>query len=307
MKAIQYKAFGNSDVLELKQVDKPVIRENEVLIKVKATTINPADMKIRSGFMQKIMPVQLPFIPGFDASGIVEAIGNKVTRIKVGDEVIATSNAGGTYAEYLATGEDQVAVKPNSVSFNEAVSLATPSATSYAVLVETGKIQAGQKILIQGAAGAVGSIMVQMAKALGAYVIGTASGMGIDMAKGLGADEVIDYKTQDFTRLVKDMDLVADLVGGDTQIKSFEVLKSGGKLLSIVMPPSAELAEKFNVAAQFVSSNSSHKKLEFGMNLFEQGKIKTAISKVMKLEQAAQAQDLVSAGGVNGKIVLEIN
>jgi NADPH:quinone reductase-like Zn-dependent oxidoreductase len=306
MKAIQYKSFGNSDVLELKQVDKPGIKENEVLIKIKATTINPVDMKIRSGYMQKVMPVQLPFIPGFDASGIVEAIGNKVTRIKAGDEVFATSN-GGTYAEYLAAGEDQIALKPKNVSFNEAASLAVPSATSYAVLVEVGQIQAGQKVLIQGASGAVGSIMVQMAKALGAYVIGTASGIGVDMIKNLGADEAIDYKTQGFTGLVKDMDLVADLVGGETQIRSFDVLKRGGKLLSIVMPPPTELAEKFGVVAQFVSSNSTHEKLEFGVKLFEQGKLKAAISKVIKLEQAAQGQDLVSAGGVNGKIILEIN
>ncbi len=306
MKAIQYKAFGKSDVLELIQVAKPRIQENEVLIKVKATTINPLDMKIRSGDMQKIMPVPLPFIPGLDAAGIVEAIGNKVTRFKVGDEVFATTSAG-SYAEYLAANEDQVALKPNTISCNEAASLAIPLATSYAVLLEAGQIQAGQKVLIQGASGAVGSIMVQMAKALGAYVIGTASGIGVDMIRNLGADEGIDYKTQDFTELVKEMDLVADLVGGETQLKSFEVLRKNGKLLSIVTPPPAELAEKFNVVAQFVFSNSSHKKLEFGVQLLEQGKIKAVIAKVTSLAQAAQAQDWVSAGGVNGKVILEID
>ncbi len=306
MKAIQYKSFGKSDVLELKQVDKPSIKENEVLIKVKATTINPLDMKIRSGHMQEMMPVQLPFTPGLDASGIIEAIGNNVTRIKVGDEVFTVLSAG-SYAEYVVANEDQVALKPGIVSFNEAASLAVPLATSYAVLIEAGQIQAGQKVLIHGASGAVGSIMVQMAKALGAYVIGTASGIGVDIIKNLGADETIDYKTQDFTKLVKDMDLVADLVGGETQIKSFEVLKKGGKLLSIVMPPPAELAEKFKVVAQFVFTYSSHKKLGFGLELLEQGKIKAAISKVIKFEQAAQAQDLVSAGGVNGKVILEMN
>ena len=306
MKAIQYKSFGESEVLELIQADKPAIKENEVLIKVKATTINPFDMKIRSGYMQKTMPVQLPFIPGLDASGVVEAIGNKVTRIKVGDEVFATS-AAGSYAEYIAANEDQVALKPAHVSFNEAASLAIPLSTSYAVLIEAGKIQAGQKVLIHGASGGVGSIMVQMAKALGAYVIGTAAGIGVEIIKNLGTDEAIDYKTQDFTGLVSDVDLVADLVGGETQVKSFEVLKKGGKLLSIVMPPSAELAEKFNVTVQFVFSYSSYKKLEFGVQLLEQGKIKAVISKITNLEQAAQAQDMVSTGGVNGKVVLEMN
>jgi NADPH:quinone reductase-like Zn-dependent oxidoreductase len=306
MKAIEYVAFGKSNVLELKQVDKPSIKEYEVLIKIKATTVNPLDMKIREGYMQKMMPVQLPFIPGSDAAGVIEVIGSKVTRLKVGDEVFTTS-FGGSYAEYIAVKEEQVALKPINVSFNEAASLAVPFATAYNVLVEIGALKAGQKILIHGAAGAVGGVMVQMAKAIGAYVIGTASGIGVAMAKKLGADEIIDYKTQDFTKLVKEVDFVADLVGGETQIKSFEVLKKGGKLLSIVMPPSAELAEKFGVTAQFVSLPPSHKKLEFGVKLLEQGKIKASIAKTIKLEQAAQAQDLVSAGGLNGKIILEIN
>ncbi len=305
MKAMQYKAFSESDVLELKQVDKPGIKENEVLIRVKATTVNPLDMKIRSGNMQKTMPVQLPFIPGIDASGVVEATGNKVTRIKTGDEVFATSSAG-SYAEYIAVGEDRVALKPAMISFNEAASLAIPMATAYAVLVEAGQVQAGQKVLIQGASGAVGSIMVQMAKALGAYIIGTASGEGINIIKDLGADEAIDYKTQDFTTLVKDADLVADLVGGDTLTKSFKVVKEGGKILSTFMPPPTDLAEQYNVTAQFILANSSYEKLKFGIQLLEQGKIKAIISKVMKLEDAAQAQDLVSAGGVNGKIVMEV-
>jgi NADPH:quinone reductase-like Zn-dependent oxidoreductase len=305
MKAIQYNSFGKSDVLELVQVDKPGIKENEVLIKVRATTINPLDMKIRSGYMQKIMPVQFPYIPGLDVSGIVAATGNKVTSIKVGDEVLASPSAAGSYAEYVVANEDKVVSKPANISFNEAAAFIIPFATSYAVLIEAGKIQAGQKVLIHGASGAVGSMMVQVAKALGAYVIGT----GSDVARiiELGADEAIDYKTQDFTTLVKEVDLVADLAGGEAQTKSFEVLKKGGKLLSIVMPPSAELAEKFKVEAQFVSSNSSHKILAFGLQLLEEGKIKTVISKVMKLEQAAQAQDVVSAGGVNGKVILEVN
>jgi NADPH:quinone reductase-like Zn-dependent oxidoreductase len=175
------------------------------------------------------------------------------------------------------------------------------------VLVEVGDLKSGQKILIHGAAGAVGSVMVQMAKTMGAYVIATASGAGVAMAKAFGADEAIDYKTQDFTTLVKNVDFVADLVGGETQNKSFNVLKKGGKLLSIFSPPSSELAEKFGVTAQFVSLPPSYKKLEFGIDLLEQGKIKASIAKTIKLEQAAQAQDLISAGGVNGKIILEVN
>ena len=305
MKAIQYTAFGKSDVLELKQVEKPVMKNDEVLIKVKATTVNPLDMKIRSGNMQKMMPVQLPFIPGSDAAGIVEAVGVNVKRIKPGDEVFG-STFGGTYAEFVVINENSVAVKTPGVSFNEAAALAVPVGTAYSVLIEKGELKSGQKILIHGAAGAVGSMMVQMAKALGAYVIATASGAGTSLVKEFGADELIDYKTQDFTKLVKDIDFVADTVGGETQSRSFEVLKKGGKLISIVMPPSEELAKKHEVAAQCISSAPSHKKLEYGLQLVQQGKAKASVSKVFPLEDAAQAQDMVAAGGVNGKVVLEV-
>jgi NADPH:quinone reductase-like Zn-dependent oxidoreductase len=214
---------------------------------------------------------------------------------------------GGTYAEYVVLKEEQTAVIPANVSLNEAAALAVPLVTSYSFLVGGGELKAGQRVLIHGAAGGVGGIMVQMAKSLGAYVIGTASGEGVALAKSYGADEVIDYKTQDFTKLVKDVDLVIDLAGGETQTKSFEVVKEGGKLLSAVMPPSAALAEQHHITAKFISSAPSYKKLEFGAKLVEEGKIKVQIAETFKLEDAAQAQDLLSAGGVNGKVVLVVS
>lgn len=306
MKAIQYTAYGNSSVIKLSDVPKPEIKDDEVLIKVMAITVNPFEIKVRNGQVQKMMPVEFPFIPGSDAVGVVEAIGNAVTHIKVGDRVF-TAGASGTYAQYAKAQESRVALQPGNLSPKEAVALAVPMGTSYAVLIEKGNLQKGQRILIHGAAGAVGSTMVQMAKALGAYVIGTASGRGLGQLKELGADETIDYKTQDFTKLVKQVDLVADLVGGDTQTRSFEVLRDGGKLVSIVMPPNQELADRYKVTAQFVSSNTTSEKLNFGKKLVEEGKIKPQITKVMKLEQAAEAQDLLTKGGINGKIVLEVS
>jgi NADPH:quinone reductase-like Zn-dependent oxidoreductase len=306
MKAMQYTAFGDSGVIQLNQVDQPQPKENEVLIKIAATTVNPIDMKVRSGTMQKIMPVNLPYTPGSDVGGTVEAVGKGVSRLKVGDKVFA-STFGQTYAEYVVLKEEQTAVIPNNVGFNEAASLAVPLVTSYSFLVEGGQLKPGQRVLIHGASGGVGSIMVQMAKALGAYVIGTTSGTGLTLAKSLGADDVIDYKTQDFTQLVKDVDLVIDLVGGEAQARSFEAVKQGGKLLSAVMPPSEELAQQYRITAKFISSAPSHKKLEFGAKLVEEGKIKTQIAKVMTLEDAARAQDLVSAGGLNGKVVLVVS
>lgn len=306
MKVMQFTAFGDSGVLQLNEVDKPQPKENEILIKVAATTVNPIDMKVRSGGMQKIMPVNLPYTPGSDVAGKIEAIGSGVSRLKIGEKVLA-STFGGTYAEYVVLKEEQAAAIPDNVGFNEAASLAVPLVTSYSFLVEGGDLKARQRVLIHGASGGVGSIMIQMAKALGAYVIGTASGDGLALAKSLGADEVIDYKTQDFTKLVKDADLVIDLVGGETQAKSFGVIKQGGKLLSAVMPPSEELARQHHILAKFISSAPSYKKLEFGAKLVEEGKIKTQIAKVMKLEDAAEAQDLVSAGGLNGKVVLVVS
>jgi NADPH:quinone reductase-like Zn-dependent oxidoreductase len=307
MKAIQYKAFGGSDVIEVVEISSPEIKsENEILIQVKAASVNPLDMKIRMGYMQKMRPVQLPFAPGLDASGVVLAIGTNVTRFKVGDEVIAAT-MGGAYAEQIVAKEDFVSLKPNNISFEEATSLAVNIGTAQTILFTEGKLEKGQKVLIQGAAGAVGATMVQLAKSKGLYVIATASGQGLELVKSLGADEVIDYKTQDVTTLVKDIDLVADCAGGESQVKLFEVLKSGGKLLSIAGMPSPELAEKYKVDARFISSNLSAKNLENGLALVSEGKLKPFVAKTFRLEDAAKAQDIVSAGGTNGKVVLQVS
>jgi len=305
MKAIQYTAFGDSSVLKLNEVDKPVPKDGDVLVKLAATTVNPFDMKVRGGSMQKMLKTQLPYIPGSDIVGTVEALGSNVTRLSLGDHVFGTS-FGGTYAEYIAVKENNITTKPVQISFYEAVSLAVPIVTSFTLLVDTAGLHAGQRVLIHGAAGSVGSVMLQIAKALGAYVIGTSSASEMERLKSYGADEVIDYKAQDFTKVVKDFDLVADLVGGETQVKSFPLLKKGGKLVSSVMPPDEELAKKFGVTVAMINSMPSYKKLESGKQLIEQGRIKAHVARVMKLAQAAEAQDLVSSGRVNGKVVLEI-
>jgi NADPH:quinone reductase-like Zn-dependent oxidoreductase len=222
MKAIQYNAFGNSDVITLNEIPTPEIKNgNEILIKVKAASVNPLDIKIRMGFMQQMRPVQLPFTPGLDASGVIEAVGENVTNFKVGDEVI-TATMANAYAECVVANENFVSLKPTNVSFEEATSLAVNIGTAQSILFEEGKLQQGQKVLIQGAAGAVGATMVQLAKNAGLYVVATASGNGLEFVKSLGADEVIDYKTKDLTTIAKDIDLVADCAGGDSQSKLFE-------------------------------------------------------------------------------------
>lgn len=306
MQTIQYQSFGQSEVLALAEVAQAQIsNDNEVLIQVKAASVNPLDIKIRMGFMQKMRPVQLPFTPGLDAAGIVVAVGAAVSRFKVGDEVMAATTMG-AYAEYVVAKEESVSLKPNNVSFAEAASLVVNLGTAQSILFSEGKLASSQKVLIQGAAGAVGATMVQLAKNKGVYVIATASGKGLELVKELGADEVIDYKSQDLTALVKNVDLVADCAGGEAQSRLFEVVKPGGKLLSIAGMPSPELAQKYNIEARFVSSNLSAKSLENGVNLVLEGKIKPIIAKTFPLAEAAQAQDFVSAGGMNGKVVLEV-
>ncbi len=306
MKAIQYKDYGGADVIELVEVPVPTIQnENDVLIKVKAAGVNPIDIKIRMGFMKAGRPIQMPFIPGGEASGIVVAVGNGVSKFKVGDEVLALTKTS-AYAAYATTDQNSVVLKPQGLSFEEAASVFVNIGTAQSVFT-AGELGKDQRILIQGGAGAVGGAMVQMAKAAGAYVIATASGKGIQMAKSFGADEVIDYKSQDVTSLVNDIDLVADTAGGETQQNLFKVLKAGGKLLSIVIPPSQALAEQYNVSAAFVASNITSASIHNGIELLKSGKLKPVVSKVFALEDAAAAQDFLTAGGVNGKVILKIN
>lgn len=304
MRAIQYRDFGNSESIVINEVTKPDIKTaDDILIQVKAASVNPLDIKIRLGYMQQVRPVQLPFTPGLDASGIVVAIGENVQGFKVGDEVIAVTMAN-AYAEYVVANQNFVSHKPTMLTFEEATSLAVNIGTAESILFTEGKMTPGQKVLIQGAAGAVGATMVQMAKSKGLYVYATASGNGVDLVKGLGADEVFDYKLSDVSTSVKDVDLVVDCAGGPSQENLFKVLKKGGKLLSIAGMPSQELAQEFQVEARFISSNLMAKNLSNGLHLVETGRLKPLVSKTFPLAEAAKAQDYVSAGGVNGKVVL---
>lgn len=307
MKAIQYKTYGTSDVIEQVEVPIPTIQnEKDVLIHVKAAGVNPIDIKIRMGFMKTARPVEMPYTPGGEASGVIVAIGASVSAFSVGDEVIALTKTNG-YTEYVLVNENFVLLKPKSLSFEEAASIGVNIGTAQSVLFTAGKLEKGQKVLIQGGAGAAGGAMVQLAKAAGAYVIATAAGRGVELAKSLGSDEVIDYKSQDVANMVDNVDLVADTAGGEVQEKLFQVLKAGGKLLSIVIPPSQQLAEQYNVEARFVASDISSETVQGGIDLMAAGKFRPVVSKTFKLEEAALAQDFLAAGGVNGKVILLVD
>jgi NADPH:quinone reductase-like Zn-dependent oxidoreductase len=307
MKAIQYKDYGNSSVIEYVEIQKPSIQtENDILIQIKAVGINPIDMKIRNGFMKQIRPVIMPFVPGGEASGIIVEVGGNVSKFKVGDEVIVLPKIN-SYTEFVVANENAALLKPKNLTFEEAASIGVNLGTVQSVLFNEGKLEKGQKVLIQGGGGAVGGAMIQIAKSFGAYVIATASGNGLALAKKLGADEWIDYKSQDVSILVKNVDLVVDTAGGESQAKLFQVLKQGGTLLSIVIPPSQELAKKHNVKAGFVSSDTSPNNIQNGIQLLEAGKFIPIVAKTFKLEDAAIAQDFLSAGRVNGKVVLVVS
>ena len=304
MKAIQYQNFGTSEVIVINEIETPVIKSpNDVLIEVKAASVNPLDIKIRMGFMQQMRPVALPFTPGLDAAGIVVAVGENVKNFKIGDEVLAVTMAN-AYAEMVVIDERFVAHKPAELSFEEATSLAVHIGTAESLLFNEGKLEKGQRVFIQGAAGAVGATMVQMAKNSGLYIYATASGIGVDMVEELGANEVFDYKTTDMKSLNIEVDVVLDCAGGTSVNDLFRYIKKGGKLLSIAAMPSLELAQEKNIDARFISSDLTAKNLENGLQQVSDKKLFPIVAKVFPFDQAAQAQDYLSAGGVNGKVVL---
>lgn len=308
MRAIQIDKYGSADVLNIKDIPKPSLKDNEILVAVQYSGVNPIDLKFRSGFMQQGIPKTFPFIPGWELAGIVDQVGLSVTRIKKGDEVYSMPNfqQGGSYAEFISINENEVALKPESISFTQAAAIPMVAGAAYTCLVKVGKITAGQKILIHGAAGAVGYFAVQMAKNAGAYVIGTASGEGIHLLQTLGADEIIDYTKEDFTTLVKDADIVLDLVGGETQIKSFDIIKKGGQLISTTMPPSKEKAALAGITATFVFTTPDHKMLEEISAMIDNGKLKANTPEILSLNEAKKAHEMIENKTVKGKIVLDV-
>ncbi len=308
MKAVRIHQYGGPEVLKIEEVEKPKPAAGEVLIKVYATSVNPVDSKIRSGKNHQRYNNPMPLTLGWDVSGTIEELGADVKGFTKGDEVYARPdlNRDGTYAEYVVVQADKVGYKPKSLTHNEAAAVPLAGLTAWQGIFDHGKLQAGQCILIHGAAGGVGTFAVQLAKWKGAYVIGTASESNIDFLKGLGADEVIDYKKQKFEELLKDIDVVFDLIGGDTQKKSVQVLKEGGILVSTLGIVDKDLLAQKNIKGEAYMAQSIPDQLNQMATLIDEGKLKPIIAKVMPLEEAAEAQRESEAGHVRGKIVLEV-
>jgi len=317
MKAIRIHAFGGPEVMKLEDVERPVPAADEILVNVYASGVNPTDWGIREGGNDFLRPfLKLPMTLGWDAAGIVEETGSDVTAFKKGDAVYGVPNfpGDGSYAEYCVAKASQFALKPKSVGFNEAAGVPLAGLTAWTAVFEHGKLQPGQRILIQGASGGVGSFAVQFAKAKGAYVIGTASASNLDYLKQLGADEVIDYRNQKFEDLVHDVDVVFEaspLRDNEERLKSVTVLKEGGILVSvnIDLPFNEEvlaaLAKK-QAKGELSANQPRQEYLAEMAQLIDEGKVKVFVSKVFPLEQVAEAHRESETWHVRGKLVLEV-
>lgn len=306
MKAIQIHEFGGPEVLKLDQLPRPEPGPNEVQIRVHAAGVNPVDWKIREGKMGK---VPLPSIMGSEFSGEVEVLGPEVTEFRVGEAVFGSvSDASGSYAEYALAPVSQIIEKPAALDHVRAAGLPIASMTAWQALFDEGKLRKGQKILIHAAAGGVGGFAVQFAKWKGAYVIGTASGANASFVRSLGAHEVIDYRTTRFEDAVQEADMVFDTMGGDTQERSWKVLKKGGILVSIVQPPSEKTAAANGARGVFMRQDPARvEELRQIAELVSSGQIKVTVETLLPLREARKAQELSQNGHAHGKIVLAVD
>ena len=302
MKAVRIHAFGGPEVLQFEDAPRPVAGAGEVLIRIHASAVNPADWKFRNGLFGKDSP--LPLTLGFDFSGVVEVLGEGVTRWKTGDEVYGYGL--GAYAEYIAVRETLVAAKPKTVDHIHAAAIASARLAAWKALFEAGGLHPGQTVLIHGATGGVGGFAVQLAHAKSVHVIGTASKRNQSYLKELGADEAIDYESVRFEEVVRDVDVVFDTQGGETQARSWKTLKRGGILVSIAQPPVQADAERLGVRATFVINEMNAESLDEITKLVDSGKLKAVVDTVLPLSEARRAQVLIQGGHTRGKIALRV-
>jgi NADPH:quinone reductase-like Zn-dependent oxidoreductase len=313
MKAAQIKGYGSSDeVIEINK-DAPAPNDpsaGKVLVKIKAAGINPVDWKIREGYMQQMIPLQFPSSLGADFSGVIEKVGQGVSEFRQGDEVYGQasmlSGGSGAFAEMALANADTIAHKPKSLSHPEAAGLPLVGVSAWLALVETISLQKSQKILIHGGAGGIGSVAIQLAKHLGAYVATTVSTNDKQFAKEVGADEIIDYKTQTFEELIGDYDAAFDTVGGETYSSSFKVLKRGGIIVSMLEQPNQELMTQFGVKAIFQFTQINRDRLTKLAQWVDQNNIRVNVDKTFPLEEAGKALDYQRDVHPRGKVVLAI-
>jgi NADPH:quinone reductase-like Zn-dependent oxidoreductase len=308
MKAIVVHEYGGPEVLKYEDAPQPEPKGDEVLVRVIAAGVNPVDRVARSEKGAEFFHIKLPAIPGYDFAGVVEKTGAKVTQFKTGDPIYAyvALNKGGGYAEYAVATEREAALKPQSLTYVEAAAVPLVAETAWQALIDTAKLNAGQTVLIHGGSGGVGSFAIQIAKARGAKVIATASTANQDLLKQLGVDVAIDYTTQKFEDVAKNVDVVLDSVGKDTLVRSYGVLKKGGFIVSIAGDPDPAELEKHGIHGASISVEPNSSELAEIAKLINQKKIKVIVSQTLPLSEALKAHEQVATGHTRGKIVLKV-
>lgn len=316
MKAMTIDDFGGVEKLKFREVTTPQPEENEIQIKVIYTAVNPVDWKIREGYLKEVIPHEFPLILGWDAAGIVSAVGKNVKKFQVNDEVFAYCRKPivqwGSYAEYICIEELNAAHKPMNVDFAQAASVPLAGLTAWQALFDAVKLKEGEKILIHAGAGGVGSFAIQFAKNAKATIYTTASSKNHAYVKKLGAHYAIDYTKENFVDEVKRLaperlDVVFDTVGGDSSRESVQLLKPNGRFVSIVKPLDKSLAEKYNIQSHYVFVSPNGSQLEEIATLIEKGKVAIPTIEKMNLSEAATAQEKIRSGHTQGKIVLQVS
>src|SRR5882724_6579150 len=306
MQAVVAHEYGAPDVLKLERVQRPEPSDDEALVRVIASSVNPADPLTLSGKYAKEFGTHLPLLAGYDIAGIVEKTGSNVTKLKAGDAVYGYPTFGGGWADYVTVKEWEVAAKPKSLNFVEAASVPMGALTAWQALVDVAKLHAGQTILIHGGSGEVGSFAVQIAKARGARVIATASTANQDLLKQLGADVAVDYAKTRFDDVAKDVDAVLDPVGKETLARSYDVVKKGGIVMSLVARPDPIELKKRGIHGAGISVHPDAADLAEIGQLIDAGKIKPIVTQILPLSEAITAQQQAATHHTRGKVVLRI-
>lgn len=321
MKAAQINEYGEAHIVRVtSDAPKPTPSDDQVLVEVHAASINPFDWKVRKGFMHQVKPLQFPATLGGDIAGVVVEVGKNVTQFTVGDKVYGQAGifggGSGAYAEFAATNAKSIAKMPEGLEFTQAAALPLTGLSALQVIEDHMKLQSGstlakasadkQKILIHGGAGGIGTMAIQIAKHLGAYVATTVSTKSLEYVKQLGADEVIDYKTQKFEVMLSDFDAVFDTVGGETYDNSFKVLKKGGILVSMVQPPKEDLAAQYGVKAILQATKVSTESLERLGEFVKSGVVKPHVDSTFPLDQIQEAFRAQETGSPQGKVIVQI-
>lgn len=310
MKAVIIEAYGDIEQFKLTDLPEPKITEVEVLIEVHAVAINPIDWKIRAGYLQDVLPFDMPIIFGWDISGIVKRIGEQVTDFHIGDKVLARADLKkpGGFAELIAVDEAQLVKKPDGVSFEEAAAIPLAGMTAWQMLFDKVNLTSGETVLIHGGAGGIGCFAVQLAKLKGAEVITTGSARNRDFLYALGADTFIDYHKENFQTMVHDVDAVLDVIGGEVLKNSYLVLKPGGRIVSVAERPDQEEAMERGISASYLNSKIKVQQLEELVALVSKGKLKVIVSEVFSftVEGIKQAHALSEKGHTRGKIIVHV-